>query len=143
MKILSKVVYRDGGSISYRTDLGEVVCWRAISVFGTPDFDTLWFHYPGKSHGSRRLNTQEILEFTNALMEYVRVAPHPSDLADVIVHAMKENGARRMLRALELPEGLDIKSSVVHGRRCSLRFQEWRELHETRRAIVFIMEVPK
>lgn len=75
MKIFSKGIHRDGGSIVYDTNIGEVFCWRSMTVFGTQDFGSLWLGHPSQD-SSRRLTAQEVIDFTNALVEFER-PPRP------------------------------------------------------------------
>lgn len=85
MKIFSKDTYRDGGSIGYQTDIGEVVCWRAAEVRGGLDFNTLWLVHPRR--GGRRLDSQECIDFANALMEFER--PQQPRFGSLVIGGVK------------------------------------------------------
>lgn len=71
--------------------------------------------------------------------------PSPDELIGVIVHAMENFKARRMLRVPPSAGNMGSDHHIVHGRRCSLMFQStYDHLSKTpRRSITFLLEVPK
>lgn len=71
--------------------------------------------------------------------------PAPEEVVQVIVHAMKQFGARRMLRVPPSAGDMGAMKSISHGRRCSLLFQEVYDpaVKAVRKSITFLLEVPK